>query len=230
MPGSRPRSPGSERQRRRAAYLGSTYVPADDSCFCRFEAETADDVRDANEIAGVPFARIVATEEIGIGQPGSTEKGDRIMNRTLALVLALAAAGILRDGRLRQLDGAERSSSRDEGVLAVRRRRRFVLHDHLLEHPGDQARHEGGLSRSAIGYPDASEAGQRPRHRGGPADNAAFGHVVLDPLRSCRRRGHALGRDRELHRPQCWTAHGRVPGLPGLFLGRGLRLHPPGAE
>ena len=65
------------RQRTRAAYLGSTYVSADDSCFCRFEAETADDVRDANEIAGVPFARIVAAEEIGIRQPGPTEKGDR---------------------------------------------------------------------------------------------------------------------------------------------------------
>ena len=58
-------------------YLGSTYVPTDESCFCRFEAETADDVRDANEIAGVPFARIVATEEIGIGQPEPAKRGDR---------------------------------------------------------------------------------------------------------------------------------------------------------
>ena len=66
-----------QRQRRTAAHLGSTYVAAEDACFCRFEAETADDVRDANEIAGVPFARIVAAEEIGIGQPGPTEKGDR---------------------------------------------------------------------------------------------------------------------------------------------------------
>jgi hypothetical protein len=64
-------------QRRRATHLGSTYVPADDACFCRFEAENADDVRDANEIAGVPFARIVAAEEIGIGQPPPIEKGDR---------------------------------------------------------------------------------------------------------------------------------------------------------
>src|SRR5439155_24472830 len=63
-------------QRTRAAYLASTYVPEDDSCFCRFEAETPDDVRDANEIAGVPFARIVAAEEIGIGQPRAIEKGD----------------------------------------------------------------------------------------------------------------------------------------------------------
>lgn len=65
------------RQRRRAAHLGSTYVPDDDACFSRFEAESADDVRDANEIAGVPFARIVAAEEIGVGQPATTDKGDR---------------------------------------------------------------------------------------------------------------------------------------------------------
>src|SRR2546421_2066676 len=44
-----------QRQRRTAAHLGSTYVAAEDACFCRFEAETADDVRDANEIAGVPL-------------------------------------------------------------------------------------------------------------------------------------------------------------------------------
>lgn len=58
-------------------YLGSTYLPSDDACFCRFEAETADDVRQANEIAGVPFARIVAAEEIGVDQPTQTEKGQR---------------------------------------------------------------------------------------------------------------------------------------------------------
>ena len=57
-------------------YLGSTYVPSDDSCFCRFEAETADEVRDVNEIARVPFARIVAAQEIGIRQPEPTDKGD----------------------------------------------------------------------------------------------------------------------------------------------------------
>ena len=65
------------RQRTRAAYLGSTYVPEDDSCFCRFEAATSEDVRDANEIAGVPFARIVAAEEIGIGETRTIEKGDQ---------------------------------------------------------------------------------------------------------------------------------------------------------
>jgi hypothetical protein len=65
------------RQRRTATHLGSTYVASDDACFCRFEAETEDDVRDANEIAGVPFARIIPTEEIGIRQPEPAKKGDR---------------------------------------------------------------------------------------------------------------------------------------------------------
>jgi hypothetical protein len=64
------------KDRARVTYLGSTYVPSEESCFCRFEAETPDDVRDANEIAGVPFARIVAAEEIGIEQSRPIEKGD----------------------------------------------------------------------------------------------------------------------------------------------------------
>jgi hypothetical protein len=63
-------------QRSRAEHLGSTYVSVDDSCFCRFEARTEDDVRDANEVAGVPFARIVAAEEIGIGKPAPDKRGD----------------------------------------------------------------------------------------------------------------------------------------------------------
>jgi hypothetical protein len=68
---------GRLRRQRRAAHLGSIYVAGDDACFCRFEAETADDVRDANEIAGVPFARIVAAEEIGTRHPEPAKKGNR---------------------------------------------------------------------------------------------------------------------------------------------------------
>jgi len=64
-------------QRRTAAHLGSTYVAADDACFCRFDAASEDDVRDANRIAGVPFARIVAAEEIPVAHPQPVEKGDR---------------------------------------------------------------------------------------------------------------------------------------------------------
>jgi len=51
------------RNRSGVTYLGSTYVPAEDSCFCRFEASDAQHVRFVNELARVPFARIsVATE------------------------------------------------------------------------------------------------------------------------------------------------------------------------
>jgi hypothetical protein len=47
-------------------YLGSTYVPAEDSCFCRFEASDAEDVRFANELARVPFSRISVAAEIRV--------------------------------------------------------------------------------------------------------------------------------------------------------------------
>jgi hypothetical protein len=45
-------------------YLGSTYVPAEESCFCRFEAADAQDVRFVNELARVPFSRISVVTEI----------------------------------------------------------------------------------------------------------------------------------------------------------------------
>ena len=83
------------RERSGVAYLGSTYVPADDSCFCRFEAETADDVRDANDVARVPFARIVATTELGVGQTVSHQRRRSIMKRSLFLLLAIAAAAVI---------------------------------------------------------------------------------------------------------------------------------------
>ena len=40
-------------------YLGSTIVPDDEACFCQFEADSANDVAEANRRAGVPFDRIV---------------------------------------------------------------------------------------------------------------------------------------------------------------------------
>ena len=82
-------------ERNGVTYLGSTYVPSDDSCFCRFEAETADDVRDANDVARVPFARIVAASEVGIRQPSHTKRRRSIMKRSLFLLLAIAAAGVI---------------------------------------------------------------------------------------------------------------------------------------
>jgi hypothetical protein len=76
-------------------YLGSTYVPSDESCFCRFEAATAEAVRAANAEAGVPFARIVAADEIDISQANQTQKGDPFMKRTLIIGFALAAVGLV---------------------------------------------------------------------------------------------------------------------------------------
>jgi hypothetical protein len=40
-------------------YLGSTIVPDEEACFCRFEGPDAEAVVRANERAGVPFSRIV---------------------------------------------------------------------------------------------------------------------------------------------------------------------------
>lgn len=42
----------------RVLYLGSTFVPARERCFCLFEASSADIVRAANEAALVPFLTI----------------------------------------------------------------------------------------------------------------------------------------------------------------------------
>jgi Protein of unknown function (DUF4242) len=44
-------------------YLGSTFVPEEESCFCRFESPDADGVRRACERAGVSFARIMETRD-----------------------------------------------------------------------------------------------------------------------------------------------------------------------
>jgi len=40
-------------------YIRSTFVPGEARCMCLFEAKTADAVRDVNELAGLPFTRIV---------------------------------------------------------------------------------------------------------------------------------------------------------------------------
>ena len=55
------------------SYLGSLYVPSDESCFCRFTAPDAESVGRVNELAGVPFARIVAAVELI--QPSKNEEG-----------------------------------------------------------------------------------------------------------------------------------------------------------
>ena len=53
------------------SYLGSLYVPSDESCFCRFTAPDAENVPRLNELAGVPFARVVAAVELS---PNAKEK------------------------------------------------------------------------------------------------------------------------------------------------------------
>jgi hypothetical protein len=45
-------------------YVGSTFVPEEESCFFRFEAASAADVRRTCEHAGIPFARIVETHDL----------------------------------------------------------------------------------------------------------------------------------------------------------------------
>jgi hypothetical protein len=40
-------------------YLGSTFIPADETCFCEVEAHSREAVEWANERAKVPFARIL---------------------------------------------------------------------------------------------------------------------------------------------------------------------------
>lgn len=42
-------------------YLRSLYLPTDDTCFCLFEAVSADAVRAANSAARFPIDRITAT-------------------------------------------------------------------------------------------------------------------------------------------------------------------------
>jgi hypothetical protein len=60
---------------RGVAYLGSLYIPSDESCFCRFEAADAESVREANDVARVPFARIVEATELSITASGRHKEG-----------------------------------------------------------------------------------------------------------------------------------------------------------
>jgi len=45
-------------------YHRSTFVPAEEKCFCLFEGASQDDVRQANERAELPFERIVEAKHI----------------------------------------------------------------------------------------------------------------------------------------------------------------------
>ena len=54
------------RRRHAVRYLGSTIVPGDEACFCQFEGASEDAVAEANERAGLPFARIVAAVAVPV--------------------------------------------------------------------------------------------------------------------------------------------------------------------
>jgi len=45
-------------------YIRSTFVPGEGRCMCLFEAANAELVREANELAKLPFTRIVPAEDL----------------------------------------------------------------------------------------------------------------------------------------------------------------------
>jgi muconolactone delta-isomerase len=46
-------------QGREVRYIRSMFVPGEFKCMCLFEAPNAENVREANELAQIPFTRIV---------------------------------------------------------------------------------------------------------------------------------------------------------------------------
>jgi hypothetical protein len=51
-------------------YLGATFIPADETCFCEFEASTREAVEWANTRANVPFARILPAVRLSAHREG----------------------------------------------------------------------------------------------------------------------------------------------------------------
>jgi Protein of unknown function (DUF4242) len=49
-------------------YLGGTFIPADETCFCEFEASSSEVVEWANERANAPFARILPAVRLSTRQ------------------------------------------------------------------------------------------------------------------------------------------------------------------
>lgn len=45
-------------------YIRSTFIPDEQKCMCLFEAPNAENVREANERAEIPFTRIVLAEDL----------------------------------------------------------------------------------------------------------------------------------------------------------------------
>jgi hypothetical protein len=46
------------------SYVRSMFAPEDGRCFCLFEAEQADDVRQVNDSAGLPYERVTAALQL----------------------------------------------------------------------------------------------------------------------------------------------------------------------
>ncbi len=53
----------------RVRYLGSTFLPDEETCFCQFEAPSAEAVAQVNELAEIPFARIASALRISVEAP-----------------------------------------------------------------------------------------------------------------------------------------------------------------
>jgi hypothetical protein len=49
-------------------YLGSSFVPGEETCFCEFEAPSSQAVEWANERAGVAFAQILPALRLSAGR------------------------------------------------------------------------------------------------------------------------------------------------------------------
>ena len=56
-------------------YLGSMFVPGEESCFCQFEASSAEAVAEVNERAKIPYARILPVLHIRAGASEQARAG-----------------------------------------------------------------------------------------------------------------------------------------------------------
>lgn len=63
------------------SYRQSTYVPADETCFCLVEAGSEQEVKEANASARLPFERVVEAMHISSGAAGSVSLAARTDDR-----------------------------------------------------------------------------------------------------------------------------------------------------
>lgn len=55
-----------------ARYVTSLFLPAEETCFCRIDSDSAETAARVNELGGLPFARI--TPAVAISPDGSAER------------------------------------------------------------------------------------------------------------------------------------------------------------